>query len=167
MNTKSSSTRSIWSVSPFFSYTIWVATFLPSSSLMITFLTSIPYSTFTPWFSRYFTSGSIILSYWLYFVKRSALKSGSPSIWWQNLHRYLFISSADDHLWNANMVCQYSQKLVSQKESGRTSLIFLSSSSFSGVINSLVSAIWDILSSVNFLSVCASCPRFSEALQSE
>ena len=61
------------------------------------------------------------------------------------------------------MVCQYSQKFVSQKESGNISLIFLSSKSFSGVINSFDNARAESLSSVNFLSVCASCPHFSEA----
>ena len=49
---------------------------------MTTFFTSMPYSMRTPWDSRYFTSGRIMLSYWLYFVKRSALKSGRPSMWW-------------------------------------------------------------------------------------
>ena len=37
---------------------------------------------FTPKPSRYLTIGRIMDSYWLYFVKRSAVKSGSPPMWW-------------------------------------------------------------------------------------
>ena len=54
------------------------------------------------------------------------------------------------------MVCQYSQKLVFQKESGMTSLIFLPSSAVSGVRNSLDRANAESLSSLNCPSVCAS-----------
>mgnify|MGYP002421498962 CR=1 FL=1 len=32
--------------------------------------------------ARYLTIGRIMDSYWLYFVKRSAVKSGSPPMWW-------------------------------------------------------------------------------------
>ena len=47
-----------------------------------------------------------MLSYWLYLVKRSAVKSGKPSIWCTYLCRYRFISNADDQRWKANIVCQ-------------------------------------------------------------
>jgi hypothetical protein len=44
--------------------------------------TRAPYSIVTPCSSRYLVRGRIIDSYWLYLVKRRAVKSGRPPMWW-------------------------------------------------------------------------------------
>ena len=82
MNTRSFSVRSMPSSFPSWIISIRFAIFLPSRQSKSTFVTCVLKWNCTPKLSRYLTIGKIIDSYWLYFVKRSALKSGRPPMWW-------------------------------------------------------------------------------------
>ena len=111
--------------------------------------------------------GRIIDSYWLYRVKRNALKSGRPPMWWMYRLMYSFISNALCQFSKANMVRQYSQKLESNTLLSKKSEIFLPYSSSSGVKNSFMIS-WEASSeSANLPSVPASSPWLTVARHSE
>ena len=67
---------------PFSRMSMRLATLRPLLQSNSTFVTCTPKWNCTPKPSRYLTIGRIMDSYWLYFVKRSAVKSGSPPMWW-------------------------------------------------------------------------------------
>ncbi len=88
-------------------------------------------------------------------VNFSALKSGSPEIWWINRWKYSFISSALCQFSNANMVLQYSQKVDSNTSSSNTSSMVLSYRSSSFVIKQLHDLHAAFLAQIEF-SICMS-----------
>ena len=102
-------------------------------------------------------------SYWLYLVKRRAVKSGRPPMWWIYRWIYSFISRALCQFSKANMVRQYSQKLELNTSSSKKSVMRLSCRSSLGVKNSFMISMAPLSEMLNLPSVWASWPRFSVA----
>ena len=76
---------------------------------------------------------------------------------------YSFISRALCQFSKANMVRQYSQKLLFNTSSSKKSVIFLLYSASSGVKNRCMISIAPLSLMANLPSVWASCPLFSVA----
>ncbi len=80
---------------------------------------------------------------------------------------YSFISSALCQFSKANMVRQYSQKLLFRTSSSKKSVMRLSYSSSLGVKNSFMISMAPLSDRSNLPSVCASSPRLTVARHRE
>ncbi len=158
VRTRSSSPRSVPPACPSSVQWMRVASLRPGVRSKSMSVTSVAKRNVTPWSISQRVSGRTIDSYWLYLVNFSAERSGSPPTWWTKRCRYSFISSAPCHSSKANMVRQYSQKLLSRKSRPNTSSIRLPSSSSRVARKIFTRSFWARSFRANRPSVPASCP---------